>query len=197
MKSEVLTAVLLNCSLLGIVPYRKDKHCRRVMSSHCLLKRWSDSQGRGNTFLWNVLIFTVSTRRYNHQTTVKTFYFLHCSTRLYFLESIIRLFNDAVSPAEFYIAKATCYFIYGLFNNAVSRSDCMASNGTMVNEQWIWKDMERSGRGLNYPCICLAGLRKTTNNLIEDSVEFEPGTFRMRSRSTNYSTGRSVGFLVF
>jgi hypothetical protein len=39
-------------------------------------------------------------------------------------------------------------FICGLFNNAVSRSGNTASSGRMINEQWIGKDMEGSGRGL-------------------------------------------------
>jgi len=43
-----------------------------------------------------------------------------------------------------------------------------------------------------YPGIRLEGLRKTTKNLNEDSRSPEPrietGTFRIRSKSVNYST---------
>jgi hypothetical protein len=42
-----------------------------------------------------------------------------------------------------------CYlFVYGLFNDAVSSSDYIASNDGMINEYWIGKDMEGSGIGL-------------------------------------------------
>lgn len=82
------------------------------------------------------LIFTVSTRRYNKKSAV-TFYLLHCSTRVCFLESIIRLFNVVVSHIAFHIARSSCHFICGLFNNAVNNSDYITPNNTMVNEYLI------------------------------------------------------------
>jgi hypothetical protein len=41
------------------------------------------------------------------------------------------------------VTSSTFYFIYGLFNGAVSNSDCTAPNDDMIyeNEQgWIWKE---------------------------------------------------------
>jgi hypothetical protein len=35
-----------------------------------------------------------------------------------------------------------------LFNDAVSSSDFIASNDRMINEKWIGKDVEGSGRGI-------------------------------------------------
>jgi hypothetical protein len=36
-------------------------------------------------------------------------------------------------------------FIYGLFNDAVSNSDCIASDDTVINGQRIGRDIEGSG----------------------------------------------------
>jgi hypothetical protein len=54
-------------------------------------------------------------------------------------------------------------FICGIFEKAISSlSDCEASDGRMVNElERIWKEA--------YPGICLERLRKTTENLYQDS----------------------------
>jgi hypothetical protein len=51
-------------------------------------------------------------------------------------------------------------------------SNCMASNDRMINKQWIGKDVEGSGRGINLrycPNICLKELRTATKNLSQDS----------------------------
>jgi hypothetical protein len=40
-----------------------------------------------------------------------------------------------------------------LFNDTVSSSDYIALNDNVINEQWIWKDMEGSGHGLVYGSI--------------------------------------------
>jgi hypothetical protein len=59
-------------------------------------------------------------------------------------------------------------FVYGLFNDAVSSSDYIAWNDRMINERWIGKDVEGSGRGLieaSIPVFFLEELRKTTENL--------------------------------
>jgi hypothetical protein len=42
-------------------------------------------------------------------------------------------------------------FIYSLFNDSASSSDYIASNGRIISELWIGKDMEGSGRGLTRP----------------------------------------------
>jgi hypothetical protein len=39
-------------------------------------------------------------------------------------------------------------FICGLFNDAVSSSGYVTSNGTMISEWWIGKDVEGSGLDL-------------------------------------------------
>jgi hypothetical protein len=39
-------------------------------------------------------------------------------------------------------------FISGLFNNAVSSSECITSEDKMINGKWMGNDAERSGRGL-------------------------------------------------
>jgi hypothetical protein len=39
-------------------------------------------------------------------------------------------------------------FIYGLFNDDVSSSDCIAFNDRMISELWNGKDVEGSGCGL-------------------------------------------------
>jgi hypothetical protein len=49
----------------------------------------------------------------------------------------------------------------------------MASNGRMIGECHIVKDVEGSGRGLilrRYPVICLDGLGKITKTLNQDSM---------------------------
>jgi hypothetical protein len=38
-------------------------------------------------------------------------------------------------------------FIRSAFSDAVSCSYYIASNDRVINEKWIWKDVERSGRG--------------------------------------------------
>jgi hypothetical protein len=40
-----------------------------------------------------------------------------------------------------------CWFC-GLFNDAVSSSDYIGSNGGMIGKLFIGQDLERSGRGL-------------------------------------------------
>jgi hypothetical protein len=38
-------------------------------------------------------------------------------------------------------------FIFGLFNDTFSSTDCMGSSGRMIKEWWIREDMEGSGCG--------------------------------------------------
>jgi hypothetical protein len=56
-----------------------------------------------------------------------------------------------------------CIFIYGLFSDAVSRSDYIASNVKIINA-WTKNNMERSGRVPFQVTlgIRLEGLRKPT-----------------------------------
>jgi hypothetical protein len=81
------------------------------------------------------------------------------------MHAVFACVNKHLKAEEFSV---TYLFICGLFNKAVSSLDCIASNGRVINEWWIGKDVERSGRGLilrYYPEICLERLRKTTKTL--------------------------------
>jgi hypothetical protein len=46
------------------------------------------------------------------------------------------------------IKKRIYLFICCLFNDAVNSSDYIASDDRMINEYWVGKDTEGSGRGL-------------------------------------------------
>jgi hypothetical protein len=46
-----------------------------------------------------------------------------------------------------------CLLGFGLFNDAVSSPDCITSNDRLINEQWIRKEMEGSGRGFIWGSI--------------------------------------------
>jgi hypothetical protein len=80
------------------------------------------------------------------------------------------------------------YFIYGLFNDAVSNSvPCVMR----YDDSWIGKDMEGNGRDLiwrNIPGICREGLRKITKNLSKDSwspcrdLNLGPPEYKVRLR---------------
>jgi hypothetical protein len=59
-----------------------------------------------------------------------------------------------------------------VFNDVFQNSDCTAYNEMVISEWWIWKDVEKKGRGLilsYYPGIYFEGLRKITKNLSQDS----------------------------
>lgn len=62
-------------------------------------------------------------------------------------------------------------FIYGLFNDAVNRSDYVTSNGRFTDELSIGKDAEQNGRNLMryYPGNSPQKLMKVISNRIHDS----------------------------
>jgi hypothetical protein len=61
---------------------------------------------------------------------------------------------------------------YSLFNDVLEIKDYKASNKGVINEWWIRKDLEESGRRIilrYYLGIRLEGLRKSTKNVSQDS----------------------------
>jgi hypothetical protein len=73
-----------------------------------------------------------------------------------------------------------------LFNNAFSCLDYIASNDRMT---MTWKGCGRKRFNLRYyPDICLDGLRRTneTSSYLIIEPRFEPGTFKILSRSSNH-----------
>jgi hypothetical protein len=57
---------------------------------------------------------------------------------------LIYPFIAATYPVLFFL---NIYISMVLFNDTDSGSDYVASNGRTINEQWIGKDMDGSGRG--------------------------------------------------
>jgi hypothetical protein len=77
-------------------------------------------------------------------------------------------YNDKLSPEYGSGSKSlVCLFIYGLFNDTVSSSDFIASNGKMINKL-VGIRKEASPNLRYYYGICLEGLRKITNISTQD-----------------------------
>jgi hypothetical protein len=73
------------------------------------------------------------------------------------------------------------YFVCGLFNDAVSSSNCIASNDKVINGQWIEKYTEQSGNVIIFghcSVICLENWGNHRNP--------QPSTSLIQSRCTNH-----------
>jgi hypothetical protein len=78
-----------------------------------------------------------------------------------------------------------CLFMFGLFNDAVSSSDYIASNDRIMN--WKVYGRKRSWPNLRYYSgICLEELRKTTNTLSQGSRSLGRD---LNSRPPEYKAG--------
>jgi hypothetical protein len=77
---------------------------------------------------------------------------LHLLSRLRVRENLPRnpfyAFRVQSLPQGKLVSKIQNLLILGLFNDAVSSSDYIASNDNMINEQSMGKDMEGKGSGL-------------------------------------------------
>jgi hypothetical protein len=71
------------------------------------------------------LLWTLITKSLDHQK--------------YVVVRIYCIFYSSALPSN---NKGPCIFISGLFNDAASRLDYIASSDKMINKQWIQNDME-------------------------------------------------------
>jgi hypothetical protein len=82
--------------------------------------------------------------------------------------------RSGVSNTSSLISLLIYLLTYCLFNDAVSSSDCITSNGSVINACPV-RNCKGYGKKFScrnlryYPRIFLGGSRKTTENLIQDS----------------------------